>query len=122
MWLIEEAKQKFSKDFPGKKPDTYSELLAYIPFTGFPMCPYGGEYQNCLSLDQKTACTLNGDPQYEPETPGTDLKKNGFMDLAKKRDSVTFYEFFHDRISWVGTEKDPMKSENKQKKQLFGTE
>lgn len=121
MWLIEEAKQKFTKDFPHSKPDTYSELLAYIPFTGFPMCPYGGEYDNCLSLDKKTSCTLNGNPEYEPNTPGVDLKRNGYMDVEKKRDSVTLFEFFHNRVSWKDTEKDPLSSKEKRKKELFGT-
>jgi hypothetical protein len=122
MWLIEEAKQKFAKDFPHRNPDTHSELLAYIPFTGFPMCPYGGEFGNCLTLENKTTCSLNGDPEYEPNTPGVDLKRNGFMDLEKKRDSVTFYEFFHDRVSWKDTEKDPLSAKEKKKKALFGTQ
>lgn len=121
MWLIEEAKQKFMRDFPGRSVDTYSELLAYIPFTGFPMCPYGGEYQNSLDISKKTTCTLNGNPEYEPNTPGVDPKKNGFMDVEKKRDGVTFYEFFHDRISWKDTEKDPLTPKDKKKKELFGT-
>jgi hypothetical protein len=119
MWLIEEAKQKFAKDFPGRKPDAYSDLLAYIPFTGFPMCPYGGEYENCLSLEEKTSCNLNGNPQYEPNTPKLNAKRNGFMDLESKRNSVTFFEFFHDRVTWKDTEKDPLSSSEKKKKELF---
>lgn len=123
MWLIEEAKEKFKRDHAGGNPTAFSDLITYIPFTGFPTCPYGGDFDNCLNLDEKTSCKLNGNPAYEPSTPGIDPKKNGYMDLAKKRDAVTIFEFFNNQASWKNTFKDPLKdSRDKKKKELFGTQ
>ena len=93
MWLIEAAKKKYSANGHGKV-SRYSELLPYLPFTGFPMCPFGGRYENELDLDKPVACTLNGNPDYEPKTPGIPLARNGYMDLAGKPKAVSFFDFF----------------------------
>jgi hypothetical protein len=121
MWLIEEAKQKFSKDFPHRSPDTHSELMAYLPFTGFPMCPWGGEYSNKLSLKEVVTCSLNGNKEYEPETPGVDPNFNGYMDLGQEPEAVKFFDFFYNKMSWQNTKKDPLsKKKDEKRKKLFG--
>jgi len=121
MFLIEDAKEKFRVSHPGGKPDMYSDLLAYLPFTGFPMCPWGGKYENELALDKKVTCSLNGDPVYEPSTPGVDLRRNGYMDLAKKRKSVSLFDYLYDKASWKNSDRDPLAKDEKQRKKLFGS-
>jgi len=120
MFLIEEAKKKFAAEFPGRHPDTHSELLAYLPFTGFPMCPWGGEYNNKLTLDAVVTCSLNGNEEYEPETPGVDPLRNGYMDLAKEGEGVTIFDFFHRKFTWKDTKKDPLSKKDTKRKALFG--
>jgi hypothetical protein len=120
MYLIEEAKRKFAAEFPGRNPDTHSELLAYLPFTGFPMCPWGGEFSNKLDIDTQVTCSLNGNKDYEPETPGVDLMANGYMDLAQDAQAITIFDFFHRKFSWKDTKKDPLSKEEIKRKSLFG--
>lgn len=119
MWLIEMAKEKFKKANPGKQPQLYIDLLPHLPFTGFPMCPWGGNYTNTLSLNKQVECSLNGNPNYEPNTPHLDPKKNGYMDLHQKRKAVTFFEFMYEKITWQNTEKDPLKKQKEKYKDIF---
>ena len=126
--MIENAKRKFQQTTPYRNADSYSDLLPFIPMPGFPMCPHGGKYYDELDVTKPTQCTFNGLPEYEPDTPGVDPKRNGYNDLApvKGQDKgvsekgVSLYEFFHDKLKWKGTDKDPLKSQKESEKKLFG--
>lgn len=118
MFLIEEAKKKYRAQSSGN-PSRYSDLLPFLPFTGFPMCPWGGKYEHELDLDHPVTCTLNGDKNYEPATPGINPKRNGYMDLAVKRKTVTLFDYFYNKANWKGTDKDPLADDPKSKKSLF---
>jgi hypothetical protein len=89
MKAIQEAKMKFRERYPKSTPSKYYELLPYLKFTGFPMCPWGGTYTQELSLTLPVQCSCNGDPTKEPDTPLTELKKNGFCDLEPEGETKT---------------------------------
>jgi hypothetical protein len=124
--MIETAKRKFQQTTPYRNADSYSDLLPFIPFTGFPMCPHGGKYVDELDVSKETRCTCNGVPEFEPDTPGVDPMKNGYNDLAQPagktapKAGVSIYDFFHNKLSWKGTDKDPLKKQKESEKKLFG--
>ena len=89
MQTIEAAKQKFRAENPYSIPTKYSDLLPHLKFTGFPMCPWGGIYSNELSLTNKVECSVNGNPEKEPNTPRTNPKKNGYCDLEPEGKTIT---------------------------------
>lgn len=120
MWLIEDAKNKFKAQFgPSATVTHYSDLLPFIPFTGFPMCPWGGEYEHKLDVNIPVSCPLNGLAEYEPDTPGRNPLRNGYQDLAGKNTGVTFFQFMHEKATWKGTDKDPNAPAKKKKSGLF---
>lgn len=84
MQLIEAAKAKYRKRYGGGVIQHYGDLLPFLPYTGFPMCPWGGEYSNTLNVGTPVTCSLNGQPDYEPMTPGLNPMANGYQDLAPK--------------------------------------
>lgn len=109
MWLIETAKEKYRKKTGQKrgKVDTYAELLPFLPFTGFPMCPWGGEYQDKLDLDKKVSCPCNGKPEYEPKNSpeGTNLMFNGYNDLGTIPESIPLNDFLLEKAHLKKKEK-----------------
>jgi hypothetical protein len=111
MWLIEEAKQKYRKAHGGSSsPRRYSELLPYLPFTGFPMCPWGGEFKHALDLNRPVECSLNGNPKYEPDTPGKNPLRNGYMDLAEGRKATSLVDFLLQKNKQETHKKNPGKN------------
>jgi hypothetical protein len=95
MWIIENAKAKYISKHGAAAIGHYSDLLPYLPFGGFPMCPWGGTYENMISTTEQVTCTKNGDPDCEPNTPGENPLANGYQDLAKPQQAMGLYEFFN---------------------------
>jgi hypothetical protein len=113
MWLIERGKEKY-REATGRKTgkiDTYAELLPYLEFTGFPVCPWGGEFEHKLDLDKKVESPFNGKPDYEPKvTPdGVNIMTNGYNDLGEIPEGVTLIDFLHKKTTNWG------KSDSKKK-------
>lgn len=115
MWLIENAKTKYKQRFGEQAViNHYSDLLPFLPNTGFPMCPWGGEYANRLDANKQVTCSLNGKSEYEPETPGVNPMANGYQDLAVAQKAMGLYEFFNRENGVKGTN-----SPKKKKSRLF---
>jgi hypothetical protein len=82
MRSIETAKKQFKAIYSSTIPDGWNDLLPFLPNKSIPECPWGGKYEHALDLKKQVTCSLNGNPEYEPSTPGIPLTQNGYMDLA----------------------------------------
>ena len=116
MWSIETAKKKYKAIYTTTSPDSWTDLLPFLPNKSIPECPWGGKYENVLNLKQRVTCSLNGNPKYEPKTPGISLTQNGYMDVAKPPQTVTIADFL---LRKVPTRNTPKESTDELLKRLF---
>jgi hypothetical protein len=117
---IEKAKAEFMRKNPGATPSSYADILPYLPYTGVPLCPLGGRYEHELDAHHLCTCSLNGNPSYEPPTT-MDPLKNGYHDLAVKREKINILEFLSYKIQGVlqGKTIDPNLEKEKIRKNIF---
>lgn len=73
-------------------PNRFMDIIPFMPLKNIPECPSGKPYLNVLDLEHQTTCQVNGMEDYEADTPGTDLTRNGFHDSAKEATYTGWWE------------------------------
>lgn len=73
-------------------PSRYMDIIPYMPLKNIPECPSAKPYLNTLDLRTPASCQVNGNSQYEPQTPDTPLDRNGFHDLQPQAAHPAWWE------------------------------